>query len=148
MESWYLDTGVFATPMLKNREPSVIAGCEGWLARAAAGSIEAVTSAATWEEVVFVAGSAHGGWDRRLADGAGDRFLALGNLHRLAVTETEIRKAQELLLKTGLKSYDCLHLASAVLHNAIGLVTVDGELATEKTRAAVGSLRVILLGAS
>lgn len=79
MESFYLDTGVFVTPLLKNLPASTIAACERWLLRLAFGDVAGVTSCLTWDEVTHVAGSVPKPYDHARSAKAGSLLQSSGD---------------------------------------------------------------------
>lgn len=124
-ETWYLDTGIFVTPILKNRPQPILDACLEWQRRAHAGEIQAVTSWLSWDEVAHVAGRVPKPFNRARAAEAGRLFRALRGLRFLAIDEEVIARAQELLVHVGNGPRDCIHAASALLHASGNLVTLD-----------------------
>ena len=93
----YLDTGVFVTPLLRNREPAVVAACEDWLRCVARGEFEAVTSYLTWDEVTHVAARVPKPYSHERARRASALLLGLGNLRFMPVDEAVVKTAEPLL---------------------------------------------------
>lgn len=124
-DRWYLDTGVFVTPILKNRSKAVIDACLEWQRRAHAGEIEAVTSYLTWDEVAHVAGRVPKPFDRARAAEAGRILRASTWLCFVEIDEKVIARAQEFLTHVGNGPRDCIHAASALLHATGKMVTLD-----------------------
>lgn len=122
---WYFDTGVFVTPILKNRPQAVVDACLAWQRRAHDGEVEAVTSHLTWDEVAHVAGRVPKPFDRARAAEAGRLLRACQWLRFVAIDEMVIARAQALLARAGNGPRDCVHAASALLHAGGNLVTLD-----------------------
>ncbi|HEX8820663.1 MAG TPA: type II toxin-antitoxin system VapC family toxin [Archangium sp.] len=148
MTLYYLDTGVIVTPLLKNREQSVIDECLGWMERVARGEVRARTSYLTWDEVTWVAGRASGAYDRQKAIVAGRLLLGLKNLEFVPVDEDVTRKAQELLTTFGFKPRDCIHASSALLHAGGELLTLDSGFVKDPTQSTAAGLKVVCIGNS
>lgn len=126
--TWYFDTGVFVTPMLKNHSDSVVSSCLDWQQRAAAGVIAVVTSALTWDEVVWVAGRRRAtAFDFAAAALAGQRIRALPRLTWVPVDGKILEVAQRLLAGAQLKPRDAIHAASALVHANGRMLTLDGD---------------------
>jgi len=98
-EIWYLDTGVFVTPMLKNQPPAVIEACKRVLERVALAEFNAVTSALTWDEVTWIAGKRQKGdaYDAGRAAKAGALLLKLSNVSFIELDQEVLDEAQALL---------------------------------------------------
>ena len=149
MRSYYLDTGVIVTPLLKNREPSIIEACREWLERVARGEVQAKTSFLTWDEVTWVAGKgADKAYDRARAVKAGELLLGLKNLEFIPVDEAVTRGAQQLIARFGFKPRDCIHAASALLHAQGELVSLDSGFWKEPTLASNAGLKVTEIGST
>jgi predicted nucleic acid-binding protein len=146
MKRCYLDTGVIVTPLLKNRDQSVIDECLDWMARVSRGEVRALTSYLTWDEVTWVAGRASGAYDRQKAIIAGRLLLGLKNLEFVPVDEAVTRKAQELLTHFGFKPRDCIHASSALLHAGGELLTLDSGFVKERTQSTAAGLKVVCIG--
>jgi predicted nucleic acid-binding protein len=142
MRSYYFDTGVIVTPLLKNREPSVIDACLKWLERVALGEVHAVTSFLTWDEVTWVAGKAGGSYERNRAIKAGELLLSLSNLEFVPVDEGVTRGAQAMLAQFGFRPRDCIHAASALLHSGGELVSLDSGFLKEPALSSAAGLNV------
>ncbi|HEX8700337.1 MAG TPA: type II toxin-antitoxin system VapC family toxin [Myxococcaceae bacterium] len=143
MKSYYLDTGVIVTPLLKNQEGSIIEQCREWLERIARGEVQAKTSFLTWDEVIWVAGKgAEKVYNRARAVKAGELLLSLKNLEFVPVDEAVIRGAQQLIARFGLKPRDCIHASSALLHAQGELVSLDSGFWKEPTLASSAGLKV------
>lgn len=141
----YFDTGVFVTPLLKNRPQSVVDACLDWLRRVARGEVLAITSYLTWDEVSHVAGRAAGGvFDWVRAREAGRRLLDLTNLSFVPADGKVVEQAQSLLHRHKLKPRDSIHASSALLTADGRMVTLDFGFRT-KVPSEVG-LRLTELG--
>lgn len=136
MNICYLDSGVFLTPLLGNREPEVVDACKRWLLRIASGDVQAVTSWLTWDEVVWFAGRAGGPFDPKRAAAAGGRFRALPNIRFRAVDDEVVRKAEDLMKEFGVHPRDSIHASTALLHASGTLVTLDSDFRTRASTAA------------
>jgi predicted nucleic acid-binding protein len=148
MKLCYLDTGVIVTPLLKNREQSVIDECRSWLERVAQGQVRALTSYLTWDEVTWVAGKASGAYDRQKAIAAGRLLLELKNLEFIPVDEDVTKGAQNLLAQFGFKPRDCIHASSALIHAGGELLTLDSGFVKDRTQSAAAGLKVVCIGNS
>lgn len=124
-DAYYFDSGVFVTPILKNRDANVIQQCLSWQSRIANRDVVAFTSALTWDEVVYIAGRSTGAFDRATAATAGELFLALPYLNHVAVDEPTIRQAQTILEGHGLKPRDSIHASSSLIHAGGNFVSLD-----------------------
>ena len=131
MTRWYIDTGVFVTPILKNRPQPVINACLEWQRRAASGEIEAVTSYLTWDEVAHVAGRVPPPFDRARAARFGQALLDCDWIDFVDVDDVIVAKAQSLLTRAGTGPRDCVHAATALLRTDGRMVTLDTGLAAE-----------------
>ncbi len=136
MKRYYLDAGIFLTPMLKNLDPATVRACENWIKKVAAAEIIAVTSYLTWDEVAWVAGRAVKGapFDRNRARDAAAALLGIPNLQFVPVDETIINEAGNLL--DSLAPRDSIHASTAILHAAGNLVTADSDFFSSRSRAA------------
>jgi predicted nucleic acid-binding protein len=124
---YYFDSGVFVTPILKNRETSVIRECLEWQRRMATHDIVAYTSYLTWDEVAYVAGRATGAYSRSFAAKAGELFLALTDLRFVSVDDRTIRRAQAILRDHGLRPRDSIHASSSLIHAGGNFVSLDAD---------------------
>ena len=146
METYYFDTGIFVTPILKNLDPAVTNKCRDWLTRVAAGEIAACTSFLTWDEVTWVVGKAKGTpYEAESAMRAGKLFLGLLNLQFVPVELEVVEKAQDLLQSMHLRPRDCIHASSAILKASGNLVTIDSDFGKDPSRTAEAGLRVHLI---
>ncbi len=125
----YVDTGVFVTPILKNRSDAVIDECLAWQEKMSCGQVTACTSWLTWDEVTYVAGRAGDGYDVGAAARAGELLLALPNLTFLDVDVEVISRAQTMLSAGAFRPRDCVHASTAVLHAGGLLVSLDSDFA-------------------
>jgi predicted nucleic acid-binding protein len=144
----YLDSGVFVTPMLKNRSLVVVEECLEWLEKMRRGQIQGVTSWMSWDEVTYVAGrgAADRSYDSERAAAAGDLLCALPNLRFTPVDEDVVNEAQSFLRRTKARPRDSIHASSAVIHATGNLVTLDSDFAREG--ASSFGLNVILVAES
>ena len=108
----YLDANVFLYPLLYDPEVEPKAErASRLLLRVASGELRAVTSALTWDEVVWVV------WrlvERDYALRAGEKLLTFPNLVIVAVSPRSVRRAQALASRYGLKPRDAIHAAVAI----------------------------------
>ncbi len=146
MDVWYLDTGIFVTPLLKNKEPQIIQECRIWQERVKNKQIQALTSYLTWDEVTYIAGRASGAYNPQKAEEAGSLFLVLPHLCFIAVGDDVVRKAQSLLKQFGWKLRDCIHASSALLYASGNLVTLDSDFWERSERLSTIGLKVVDLG--
>ncbi|WP_309895540.1 type II toxin-antitoxin system VapC family toxin [Archangium sp.] len=148
MKLCYLDTGVIVTPLLKNREQSVIDECQGWLEKVARGEIRALTSYLTWDEVTWVVGKASGAYERQKAIRAGHLLLGLKHLEFVPVDEQVTQRAQGLLTTFGFKPRDCIHASSALLHAGGQLLTLDSGFMKDVAQSTAAGLKVVCIGSA
>jgi len=94
------------------------------LEQVVSGNVEAVTSALTWDEFVYVVSRALG---RDIAVAEGEKFLRFPNL-QFAVTDVSVlAKAQSVIAATALRPRDAIHAATAILAGAIDFVSDDDD---------------------
>ena len=122
--AYYFDSGVFVTPIIKNRDPKVIGDCLSWQQRLQRAEIVGYTSYLTWDEVVYIAARASGAYDRTIATKAGDLFLSLPNLTFVPIDNHTVRGAQALL-PHGLRPRDSIHASSSLIHAGGNFVSLD-----------------------
>lgn len=128
----YLDTSIIVTPLLKNREPEVLARCEAALERAAQGANVVVTSWLTWDESTWAFGRAAGRFDRQRAHSLGEALLAVEFLQFIPLNRQIVALANELLGSTGCRPRDCLHAATAILHAGGRLASLDSDFRAQQ----------------
>ncbi|RLF03144.1 MAG: VapC toxin family PIN domain ribonuclease [Thermoprotei archaeon] len=121
----YLDANVFLYPLLYDPEVEPKAErASRLLLRVASGELRAVTSALTWDEVVWVV------WrlvERDYALRAGEKLLTFPNLVIVAVSPRSVRRAQALASRYGLKPRDAIHAAVAIEHGDSRIVSDDED---------------------
>src|SRR6266851_9403853 len=94
MISYYVDAGLFLTPLLKNQPANVVTSCEDWLRRIATGATQACTSWLTWDEVTYIAGRIKGTpFDHTRAAEAVRKLAAFPNLRFVAVDDVVVTRA-------------------------------------------------------
>ncbi len=148
MTTYYLDTGVLVTPLLKNLPDEVTERCRSWMSLVARGEALAVTSTLTWDEVTWIAGRAGGSFSTERAVNAGELILGLENIRLVPVDEELLHRAQHLLSRFRLRPRDAIHAASAFEHADGRLVTIDRDFASLGSMEGTGALRVEYLGPS
>lgn len=124
MTRYYFDSGVFITPIIKNREQRVIDRFIEWQTRMKEGEIEAFTSCLTWDELVYVVQKRNG---KELAERIGKRFIQLANIEFIAADEDIIKGAQDLLEKSNVRPRDSIHAFSSLVYAEGNIVTLDVE---------------------
>lgn len=147
--TYYLDSGVFLTPLLNNREQSVIDECAAWMIRVQHQEIAACTSWLTWDEVTRIAGRPSRGcpFDVRRAATAGQLLMELAGLTFVPVDEMVVRKAQELLTSSSfLRPRDSIHASSALKSAGDNLVTLDADFGKDGQLLNMFGVQVHLIG--
>lgn len=145
---WYLDTGVWVTPLLANQPKAVIDACLAWQRRCATGEIAGVASTLVWDEVTFVAGRRRGlPFDFAAAAYAGALWRALPGLTVVDVNAEVLDLAQLLLQRHRLKPRDCIHAAAALIRAEGRLVTLDGDFPQHLALPGLAPLVAIRLAA-
>ncbi len=124
MSRYYFDSGVFITPIIKNREQRVIDECIEWQTKIKEGQVEAFTSCLTWDELVYVVQKRNG---KELAGRIGERFLQLSNIGFIAADEDIIKGAQDLLGNSNVRPRDSIHAFTSLMHAEGNIVTLDVE---------------------
>ncbi|RLE83787.1 MAG: VapC toxin family PIN domain ribonuclease [Thermoprotei archaeon] len=121
----YLDANVFLYPLLYDPEVEPKAErASRLLLKVASGELRAVTSALTWDEVVWVVWRLVG---REYALRAGERLLVFPNLTIVAVSQGSLRRAQAIASRYGLKPRDAIHAAVAIEHGGSKIVSDDED---------------------
>ena len=141
MAPTYFDTGVFVTPLLKNRSDAVIDACRAWQERMRCGELKGITSYLTWDEVTHVAGRRHKSFSHADSSRAGELLLQLPNLSFVDVDHDVIAEAQRLLAMTHCRPRDAIHAATALLRAGGRLLTLD----TDFTHSGVAGLQILPL---
>lgn len=122
----YLDSNVFLYPLVydERAEPKAKAAARV-LRDVTGGRVKGVSSALTWDEVVWVVWRVVG-YDEAVK--AGSRLLSLSNVEFVEVSDLVLVKAQALVEKYGLKPRDSIHVATALLVREVEVVSDDEEL--------------------
>lgn len=120
--TYYIDAGIFLTPILKNREERIIDKCLEWQKKIKDGEIIAYTSYLTWDEVTYKVKKNIGKKESVLI---GKALLDFPNLNFLDVDKSIIENAQKFLDKFNIEPRDSIH-ASSSLQKANGkIITLD-----------------------
>lgn len=118
----YFDTGVFVTPILRNRSESVVSKCLEWQRLMKAGTVRAITSYLTWDEVTYLV-------RRHISSDAaaqtGRKLLSLENLEFAPVDGNVMEVAQMVFERWRTKPRDAIHASSALIKAAGTIVTLD-----------------------
>lgn len=120
----YLDSNVFlyATLYSTESQPKAKAAKE-ILCKIESGSLPAVTSTLTWDEVVWIVTKTIG---RNDGIAQGQKLLGFPNLEFINVDENILTQAQRLMNIYRLSPRDSIHVASA-LSRRIGTIMSDDE---------------------
>ncbi len=145
MSAHCFDAGVFLSPMLKNQPARVVALCREWMLRIGRGELDACTSSLTWDEVVWVAARAEGGFDPARAAETGRRFLALPNLRFVPVDRELVAAAQQIMTSARVRPRDSIHAATALRFAGGSLVTVDSDFVSAGVADSLPKLKVVLV---
>jgi len=122
MERYYFDSGVFITPILKNREQRIISACNKWMRLISEEKLFAFTSYLTWDELTYLVKK---NCSAEIAASAGINFLNLKNLTFIDVEKSIIEKSQELFATYNIRPRDSIHAASAISFADSNIVTLD-----------------------
>lgn len=145
---WYLDSGIWVTPLLANQPKGVIDACLAWQRRCASGEIAGVAASLVWDEVTYVAGRRRGlPFDFAAAAHAGALWRALPGLTVVEVGAEVLELAQTLLQRHRLKPRDCVHAATALLSAEGRLVTLDGDFPQKLALPGLPPLATVRLAA-
>lgn len=122
----YLDSNVFLYPLLYTVEvESKVVKATEILSKVVRGEIAAITSALTWDEVVWVIWKL-AGYEHALK--AGVMLLEFPNLKMVKVARSTIGRAQAIAEKYRLKPRGSLHVASAIEAGEREIISDDEEL--------------------
>lgn len=122
MENYYIDSGIFLTPLLKNRDEKIIDKCLEWQNKIKDGKIIAYTSYLTWDEVIYIVKRNKG---RELSTLMGKVLLNFPNINFIEVNKSIIENAQELLEKFNVKPRDAIHTATSLQKTNGNIITLD-----------------------
>ena len=120
----YLDANVFLHAALQPPSSGIAQQACRVLNRAADGSFDAVTSALTWDEVVWNARHALG---IDAANKAGRIMLAMPGVTLAPASAQVLGEAQKIAENTGLKPRDAIHAATALLAACDIIVSDDSD---------------------
>ncbi len=118
----YFDTGVFVTPMLKNRSRTVVDQCVEWQRSIEEGRVRAYTSYLTWDEICYLVQRSV---SREDASVVGQDFLSLPNLEFVPVESEVMKIAQMILGKWLVRPRDAIHASSSLMAAGGTIVTLD-----------------------
>ena len=108
----YLDSNIFLYAMLYSTESQPKAKkAKEILHKIENGSLSAVTSTLTWDEVVWIVGRTI---SRNDGIAQGQKLLGFPNLVFISVDESVLAQAQRLMNKYKLSPRDSIHAASAI----------------------------------
>ncbi|RLE87924.1 MAG: hypothetical protein DRJ49_05745 [Thermoprotei archaeon] len=120
----YLDANVFIYPLIYDTSLAQATAAIRVLRCVADGSLPAVTSYLTWDEVVRVVLKLLG---LRDAVSAGYKLLAFPKLKLLEVNEAVIFKAQWIIERYSLRPRDAIHAATALVSGESLIVSDDKD---------------------
>ena len=120
----YIDVNVFIYPVVNPITDSKALASKEILDNIINNKFFAITSFLSWDEFVFTIRKLLG---KDIAVEEGKKFLVFPNLKFIKVENDIIQKAQDLISKYNLKPRDAIHSASAIIHNAEGIITDDPD---------------------
>ena len=122
MTKRYLDTTVFTYGILYDDEKA--RKSKEFVKQIAKKIFLGISSTITWDEVFYTVKKTLG---KEIAIEEGKKFLELPNLLLLKLDKDILLKAQELTEKYSIDPRDAIHAATAIIHNAIEIVSDDSD---------------------
>lgn len=119
----YLDSNVFLYAIIE-KEKEMAGRCSLILSEVASGSLEACTSALTWDEVVWATRKHMNAAD---AVQKGREFVGFPNMDMIDANRLIISEAQNIMEKHSLKPRDAIHAASALSKGIKQFVSDDPD---------------------
>ncbi len=120
----YVDVNIFIYPVVNPIKDSKALSSKKILDRIVKNDISAITSFLSWDEFVYSIRKFLG---KELAVTEGKKLLEFPNLKFLKVDEEVIQKAQDLITKYNLKPRDAIHAASALINDAVLIISDDPD---------------------
>ncbi|MEK6895441.1 MAG: type II toxin-antitoxin system VapC family toxin [Nanoarchaeota archaeon] len=118
----YLDTNIFMNAFLY--EDDKAKKCKEIISKIARNELVGVTSALTWDEIVYSIKRLLGS---EKAEISGERFLNIPNLKLLSADKNIIARSQKLIVKYKLNPRDAIHAATAMLNGCNSIISDDSD---------------------